>query len=185
MSRFHLVFVGAEAPSLSETLFITSSGEAAHTVRGKLPGAFRAAGTFQWTSAVKALSQLFVRWRLASLDPKIDPVLCGLRGSPALSLDYAITKETLWTIDMFGTEPGGMPAAKLLFLRSNSNLRRPGPVAITVNDRRLSPRALTVSWDGRLLEAANDYRALLGRLEPDILEPVQQLRRLPLALEAA
>ena len=185
MNKLHLIFIGDEAPSLSETLFVTSNGTTAHTVRGKLPGAFRAAGTFQWTSAVKALSFLFVCYRCAALNVRIEPVLCGARGSPALSLDYAIAKETLWLSDMFGMESSGVPAAKLLFLRSNSNLRRPGPVAVTVNERRLPPDALTFLLNGRQLTEVEDLQRLMVALQPETYGLVGPVEHPLKALKAA
>ncbi len=110
-------------------------------------------GSFQWTSAVRALSELALRsflWGHAGTGTQ--PLLSGERGSLASSLDLALTKEPNWLAEMFGVDSLGTLLAKRVFLRSNSNLKRPGPVEVRLNDAFLDPRLIVVrALDGREL----------------------------------
>jgi hypothetical protein len=45
---------------------------------------------------------------------------------------------------MFGTDSSGAPLARKLFLRTNSELKRAGPVTISVNPHHLPPQSISV-----------------------------------------
>src|SRR5690606_36171216 len=65
-------------------------------------------------------------------------------GSPAASLDYAISKEPNWFMDMFGVDESGKCRAKTLFRRQNSERKQPGPVRVWLDPTVLSGTEIAV-----------------------------------------
>jgi hypothetical protein len=116
------------------------------TVRGKTSGAMRCVGSFQWTSAVKALSVLIVKAAMSSENA----VLQGCSGSLAASLDYALSKQPAWLAEMFGCDADGTSLARRLILRTNPERKRPGPVVLAVNHVYLSAASIEVHVNGAL-----------------------------------
>ena len=114
-------------------------------VRGKTSGPCRSAGTFQWTSAVKALSLLAVKTRL---NPQ-DALLRGEAHSLAASLDYAISKQPMWLNEMFGWDQKGISFCRRLILRTNPERMRPGPVTLGINQIYMTADAITIISDGK------------------------------------
>ena len=142
MDSLKLHFVGSDEPSLFKTEFC--SGEVrASSVRGKTSGAFSGQGTFHWSSAVRAMSILALKTALAARGAVCDPMIVGERGSLAASLDYAISKETHWLIDMFGTD-GRNPLFRKVFSRTNSGRKRAGPVAVSFTKRLSAESAIDI-----------------------------------------
>ena len=93
-----------EAGQLTEVSFKDGvSSELRRSVRGKSGGAYRSAGSFQWTSAVRGLAFLLVQ---TVLIPE-SAVLEGGAGTLAASLDYAISKQPMWLTEMFGCDQRG------------------------------------------------------------------------------
>lgn len=163
-----LDFVGTSPVELSQTIF--SRGDSPCPllcVRGKTPGAYRKAGTFQWTSAVRALCVLFVQAKVAKLLGKsdVDSALSGERGSPASSLDYALSKQPVWLEEMFGLLANGSCTATRLFTRTNPNRKRPGPVVLGLNQRTLSADDITIVWEGKKLQSLEALEQLLRQLK--------------------
>jgi hypothetical protein len=122
----------------------SSSGEARRSIRGKTGGAFRTAGSFQWTSAVKALGVLLVQ---TAFNPQTDSIQ-GQVGSLAASLDYALSKQPIWISEMFGCDQQGISFARRLLLRTNPERKRPGPVVISVNQVYILSSDIEVYVDG-------------------------------------
>jgi len=114
--------------------------------RGLSPSTLKGVGEFRWTAAVKALTLLLLRFRLSD---KYEFGLEGGKGSAAQSLDYAISKQTSWLMDMFGTDSSGKAYVKYLIKRVNPERRRPGPVRLGVNRNILLPSDFQVEVDGR------------------------------------
>jgi len=134
-----------ESGQLTEVIFRENvSGEARRSIRGKTGGAFRTAGSFQWTSAVKALGLLLAQ---TSLNPQ-NSTIQGHAGSLAASLDYALSKQPVWIAEMFGCDQQGISYARRLILRTNPERKRPGPVVLAVNHVYLPPMAIEVFVDG-------------------------------------
>ena len=133
------------------------------SMRGKSGGPFRRAGSFQWTNAVKALALLMVR---TALKPT-EAVLRGDAHSLAASLDYAISKQPLWLLEMFGSDQRGACLIRRMVLRANPERKRPGPVTLGVNQLYLPLEAIRVFLNGR--ECTGDALVALaqrlGRLE--------------------
>src|SRR5262249_37433718 len=104
-------------------------------VRGKDPGAHAASGTFDWSVAVKVLMVYLLRcaaWGLRHGDgeagaggaaPEAFPRLEGGPGSPAATLNFAMSKRNQWICDVFGSV-GGRPILSRLVNRSNIDLKR-------------------------------------------------------------
>ena len=161
---FSLNFVAGE---LVETCFSQSLiPTPLRAVRGKSSGAFFNCGSFQWTSAVQALSVLFIRAAIDHLrgNPSLTP-LSGERGSLAASLDYAIAKEPEWIIEMFGTDSKATPLIKRLVRLSNSNQKRPGPVAVSLNDRFFPASSIEIRISGVLIQSDATMENLIEQIE--------------------
>ena len=168
MSSSNLImqFSGSSQPELLMVTFSSSiTGKTCNSVRGKTPGAFRNAGTFQWTSAVHGLSILMLRSKLHAHGATVSPVIHGPRNSLASSLDYAVSKGPFWLSEMFGFTANGDPVAKRLFQRSNPNLKRPGPVAVAINQAILPDNAITVQIEGQVVTEQSVLFEILAALE--------------------
>lgn len=118
------------------------------SVRGKTGGPFRSAGSFQWTSAVKALALLLVKTKAAPMDA----LLRGDANSLAASLDYAISKQPVWLTEMFGCDQQGISYVRRMILRTNPERKRPGPVTLGINQMYVSSEAVTIYVNGKLCE---------------------------------
>jgi hypothetical protein len=120
------------------------SGEIRRSIRGKSGGAYRSAGSFQWTSAVKGLALLAVR-AISELE---DPVIRGCDGSLAASLDYAISKQPMWLTEMFGCDQSGISLIRRMVLRTNPERKRPGTTVLLLNERFMPMAAISIFSDG-------------------------------------
>jgi hypothetical protein len=161
-----LYFEGTKRIELVKTEFKAKEAISPRAcVRGKTAGAFTSCGSFQWTSAVRAVCAVAIRYALSESNDKVDYFLIGGHGSLASSLDYALSKEPTWITDMFGTLHSGAPYAKRLFKVTNPNRKRPGPVAVAINRSRLSGEDLKVFWNGQLARNANDLYTILFAVE--------------------
>jgi len=110
------------------------------TVRGKTSGAYLNLASFQWTASVRALCLLFVEAVLrADLPSNIEPLMKGKRGSLAASLDLALSKKPLWLLDMFGVDSQGESILRRMVRRTNSEMKRPGPVLLSLSPNVLAP----------------------------------------------
>ena len=161
---FELHFAGKGDVQLVETYFSDSAaGTQLVSVRGKTAGAFRDAGTFQWTSAVRGLCVLCIKTVLAHRYPADSPTrhILGFQTSLAASLDYAITKQPSWIRDMFGLDVKGNTLAQRLIARTNPNRKRPGPVILGLNERALPTEAIRVYWNGEKVEQFDTLQTLL------------------------
>lgn len=160
MALLELRFVGGDTPELFESTCRLTPGVVCSAVRGKTSGAYRGYGTFQWTSAVKAVCVALLRAKVCA-DTSERSAISGEKGSLAASLDYALSKEPNWLGEMFGFTPGGGLIARRLFLVSNPNRKRPGPVVIVLNERVLANAEIKISLDGKVLTSAEDLLKLL------------------------
>lgn len=134
-----------ELGELTEVVFNDGMINHARTsVRGKSSGPLRTAGSFQWTSAVRALALLAVR---TASNPS-DALLRGLGNSLAASLDYAISKQPMWLTEMFGCDQQGISLARRLILRTNPERKRPGPVTLGINQSYLPASHITIFVNG-------------------------------------
>jgi hypothetical protein len=160
---FKLHFVGDEDPSLFQTVYMIG-GRRIHAVRGKTSGAFAGQGSFHWSIAVRALSVLALRTLMASRGHPCDPILVGDKGSYAASLDYAISKETHWLLDVFGVSDGEVPNFRRVFKRTNSGRKRSGPVAVSLAKPFLEPGAIAIRLNSSDVDDIKELESLAYRL---------------------
>ncbi len=139
-----------------------------------LPGAYRAAGCFQWTPAVKAMCVLFIQALARSFEDVYipEPTLSGRRGSLAASIDYAIDKGLLWLCDMFGLDMSGRTNLRWLILRTNSGNKRPGPVCLSLNESILSPEHIKVVVNAMPIHRKNFLEGIIDILTKASLESI-------------
>lgn len=135
------------------------------SVRGKTNGAYRGAGTFQWSSAVRAVACIFIRAKLLDESSAGEPMLSGEANSLAASLDYAITKHPAWMLDMFGVSSLGESLAKRLFRVTNSHRKRSGPVAVSLNTLSCPPHHIEIALDGSSVTDPEQLRMMLRAIE--------------------
>jgi hypothetical protein len=157
-----------ELGELIEVAFNDGQSKPRVSVRGKTGGPFRTAGSFQWTSAVKALALLLAR---TCVNPA-EALLRGDGSSLAASLDYAISKQPAWLTEMFGCDQQGICLARRLILRTNPERKRPGPVTLGINQLYLDAAAISVYANGELCTGAAEAN-LLSQLE--MLESYQAI----------
>lgn len=154
---------------LIETRFAhTLVPEPRRSIRGKSGGAYVHCGSFQWTSAVKGLALLFLKAaadRLGGFE-SLTP-LSGCRGSLAASLDYAIAKEPEWIIDVFGADSKGTPIIRRLVRITNPNQKRPGPVALCLNQSFLPSAAISITVAGIEVQSLEAINRMIGKIETE------------------
>lgn len=140
-------------------------------VRGKVPGALQADGTFCWTAGVQALSVLLLKHilskKIAAHGRPHSPLLSGGRGSRAASLDFAISKQSLWLQDFFGVDKAGRMYARRIILRSNPERKLPGPVVLGINAKILPAENVAIYRDEREITAHTEIQNLLFGLDGD------------------
>ncbi len=153
-----------ELGQLIEVAFSDKENAQRVSVRGKTGGPFRTAGSFQWTSAVKALALLLAKTRL---NPE-EALLQGETASFATSLDYAISKQPAWLCEMFGCDQQGISLARRLVLRTNPERKRPGPVTLGINQLFLNAAHINIYVEGTPCSDENLARLVweLEQLEP-------------------
>lgn len=183
-------YLGAQFQLIETTFQHELLPQPLHCIRGKIAGAYAEAGTFQWTRAVKALVLVMVRaylyeqhlWRDGALSGGLDRAksdLYGYRGSLAASLDASISKSPCWLAEMFGTDARGLCLVERLLSRSNSGLRRPGPIAVSLNRRFIESKELHFEdFTGNLLAEESLYDILfqLSRLDSIPCEGIADVR---------
>jgi len=135
------------------------------SVRGKTSGAFWGAGTFQWSAAVRAVACIFLKAKLWDEGRNGEPMLTGHAKSLAASLDYALTKQPAWIVEMFGASATGRCQAKRLFRVTNSHRKRPGPVCLSLNLHACPTHGVEIVLDGRTVTNLDELRTMLNEVE--------------------
>lgn len=122
-------------------------------------------GSFRWSKGVQAFALLLVRHAIAELRGERAGCLRGGQGSLAASLDYSLSKNPLWLLDMFGTTRSGAPFHHRIFERENPERKRPGPVAVRVRHVLMPPSSISIMVDSVLLRSPSELLAFSERLE--------------------
>jgi hypothetical protein len=164
-----------EAGQLTEIYFCDGiSGDVRRSIRGKSGGAYRSAGSFQWTAAVKGLALLVAR----TCEGTVEPVLRGGAGSLAASLDYAISKQPMWLTEIFGCDQNGICLVRRMMLRTNPERKRPGPTVLSINERFLPQSCISIFSDG-VRCSREELMVLIAALslETQTAERVEELAR--------
>ncbi len=171
MAKLSLWFSKSQAGlyELERTLFVSNDhiDKEIVAVRGKTAGAYKHAGTFQWTPGVKALSVICMTAVARQLKrvKSILPLLEGGKDSLASSLDYALNKQPEWLFDMFGTDKNGNTYLRQLLLRSNPGRRWRGTVSISLNEQLLAPQSINIYVENALVKSAEELRRLALAIE--------------------
>lgn len=165
MFRIRLTFSSTRDVELFRVDCVDGERPPVTCIRGKTNGAYRGAGTFQWSSAVRAVACVFLKAKLLADLPSSEPMLSGEALSLAASLDYAITKQPAWIVDMFGVSSSGQSMARRLFRVTNSHRKRGGPVSISLNIHKCPPAYVEVVLDGRTVHDPEQLRDLVNRIE--------------------
>jgi hypothetical protein len=161
---FH--FEGASRIELVKTeVLIAGTPRTLTCIRGKTSGAYISCGSFQWTSGVRGVCAVFLRFMISEMSDLVDCCLVGRKGSLAASLDYALSKGPAWLGEMFGNGVRGQQAVRRILKVSNPNRKRPGPVAISVNKNTVSWDQVRIYWDERLITDVAQLHAMLIGIE--------------------
>jgi len=165
MVTMRLTFCSGETIELLRVDCSHERGATLTCVRGKTSGAYRGVGTFQWSSAVRGMACLFLQAKLVDDASRFEPMLRGGAKSLAASLDYALTKQPAWIVDMFGVSAGGNSLAKRLCNVTNSHRKRGGDVCVSLNPRVCPPNCVEVVLDGRVVDTPEILRTMLASIE--------------------
>ena len=169
MPQLELYFSDGPEPALAKSIFRHESfEEPLKSIRGN-SDALDGYNSFRWTPAVQALAILMIHTAAGSektLDqlPHTDSILVGENASPAASLDYAITKQTSWLLDMFGMDYDGNPLIRSFIKRHNSERKRPGPVTISVDSSILPADSIKIYLGDARVKEPQQLHALADQL---------------------
>jgi len=138
-------------------------------VRGGPALALLGYGSFPWSAGVHSLCILLLRSALCQdeklvIDSGEPPGLSGSAGSPAASLDLALSKQPAWLHDIFGTDRNGISMARYLIRRVNPERKRPGPVVLFINPQRLPFKNIEIFY-GDEKSCSSVTRQILSYLE--------------------
>lgn len=170
MNYLTLWLASEQNPQLVRTEFRSSAHNLPRiAVRGKTSGAHLGAGTFQWTSAVCAMTVLLLRGAAFERTPNppggLSIFLSGTRPSLASSLDDALYKAPAWLDDVFGSDVRGGLLARRLVITTNRALHRPGPVEHTLNPRFLKGMDITTHLGEGVIASADRLWELSDLIE--------------------
>ena len=126
-------------------------------------------GSFKWSNAVKSLSLLFLRYKARTNDIEIQSIKGG-RGSAASSLDFAISKQPQWLMEMFGIDSKGCSYINRIITRINPERKKPGPVILSVNKNILPTENVEVFFDGTRLVKHKDFLFIANSIESEFEE---------------
>ncbi len=161
--KLHLHFSRGPSHELFRLHFRDERGVEVCAVRGKSDGAHGGAGSFQWTSAVRALALLALQTRLLGA---ADGALSGERGSTAAALDFALGKPPRWLQELFGSH--GQRVSRY-FKRSNPELKQSGPVTVRFNERFVDRSDISVAIQGEPVERDEALVAILKLLGGEVV----------------
>lgn len=160
--RLSLWFVNPHKPELFRFALAGVGKATRFAERGKLASA---AATFQWTSAVRAFAQLALGTRYArTATGQASYELSGQKGSPAASLDFALSKPAAWVRDAFCHSSQRRADIRRIFRISNSEQKRAGPVIVSLTS---AIDSIKIFVDGRELVKRDELAALLEALGGD------------------
>ena len=169
MAELNLYFTPGASPELEKVCFSHPFlAESRICVRGKSGTVFGSPYSFQWTQAVRALCVFFLKnsARRSFFDrQQKTPTLSGARNTIAASLDYALSKQPSWLLDMFGTDKRGRSLARRFIHRANPEMKRPGPVVLSLNDKALSPSKITIHIGQRIVTRSQELLSLARHIE--------------------
>lgn len=171
MSRLKLTFSSISDPELLRIDFQSKEGELFVSLRGK---ALSDSASFQWSIAAHALAIFFTS---AIERIKGDPTLQGESGSAAASLDFALSKQPEWLLNAFGHDSEGNSNLRSIVRRSNSNLKRPGPVVLRLNELELPSSEISIFIGNLQLQTRDECINLIQSLNKSFETRVKRSTR--------
>lgn len=133
-------------------------------------------GNFRWAAGIRGLAVLLTRHKLSEFNNTV-ATLEGGQGSIAASLDYAISKEPNWVMDLCGLTAEGKSVLSTLLKRINPERKRPGPVVLSFDKSKLSAQHVCLSVNGRELVSPTELHELLAKIEPTLsIEVIRETR---------
>ena len=170
MNSLELYFTDGHWPQLERTVFCHDIlPKPISAVRGATGGAFGEARTFRWSAALQALVVLLLRSAATGKSPSVSgigpAVVKGGDRSLAASLDYALSKQPNWVLDVFGVLTDGTAVARRMFRRTNPERKRGGDVAISVNSHFFPPSSIRVIVGSQEVEEIDQIMWLAGNIE--------------------
>ena len=161
-----LQFLQDQAASLSRISFkhpLTPHELISYRGTKTRPGDGPARG-FTWSKALRALAYLVVKTRYEHLAGRSTTACIeGGRGSAAASLDYALGKQPVWLLDIFGSDSKGKSLAHRFLRRLNPEMKRAGPVTVYL---ALDPSFIAVSIGNLIASSPQDLETLLHSFYP-------------------
>jgi len=151
--------------SLFATIFHDQEyGEEIECLRGS-DNSFGPYRCFKWSPAVKALCILALRHAAERESSRKTVFLEGKAGTPASSLDYAISKEPNWLLDMFGITQNGRSIARNLIRRYNPERKRPGPVRLMFDSRKINFSSVEPYLNDEKVSCPEQLKSLAAEIE--------------------
>jgi len=143
-------------------------GHEIQSVRGRTSGAFEGCSSFQWTAGIKAFSLLCLKAVVNHSDfsDTDAAILQGGRGSLAASLDYAISKEPLWTCEVFGSDSNGHTLLRRMIRRSNPERKKGHIVYLSLNSLFLAPEKISIFLGSIQVQEPGPLSKLISQIEP-------------------
>lgn len=137
-------------------------------IRGRTSAGQKRVETFTWTAGVQALCLFFARsLAVAAVAEELEcseAALSGETGTPAASLDYALSRQSNWLMDMFGCDASGTVLARRFIHRVNPERKRPGPVELRLNTGFLPFAAVSLYVGERKLSEPQELLALAEKI---------------------
>lgn len=166
-----------ESPQLVATCFRSAILQRTLiSTRGKQPVGSASTGSFLWSVGVMGVTAALIKAKIAHAKQVSAEHWLGAAGlssessNLAVSLDYALSKQPNWLLDMFGSDSQGIPLVKRLFLRVNPERKRVGATLVAVNPAFLSPKDIEIDVDGEPIEGVaklSDLLRSIGYVESD------------------
>jgi hypothetical protein len=148
-------YSGSSLELVHITFYCSLTKQIHQSHRGKTGLLSGGRGAFQWTPGVVAVCLLAIKASLGktfATDKKSwvsATGFCSRESSSATSLDFALSKQPNWLLDMFGCDSRGNSISKRLFIRINPEGRRAGPVRVAFNPCFLDPYQIKICINGQ------------------------------------
>ncbi len=181
-STLSLHFYGSPA-ELYKVEYLKEGLNLRRSIRGLSHPSENCSGSFKWSSAVRALSALILRTvcKHSGSVEGVEPSIHGESLSLASSLDYALSKEPAWMIEMFGSDLTGRCFLRKLIYRTNPERKYPGPVILTLNKNCLHPDSIRIFWNSQVVDQGEHFHHLLNDVEGKKCSEQVSLTSLPTA----
>ena len=163
-----LVFDCNDVPALYMTEFYHARlGAPRRCIRGTFALPVMDCRAFPWTAGVKGLCILLLRHLLyageeTDLTRHPRSSLSGCAGSPASSLDMAISRQPAWLHGMFGVDSNGDSLFRHFVCRINPERKRPGPTVLSIKPTALPAKQLSIILGEELAGMAKAREILEG-----------------------